>query len=264
MSKNIYTCNICEKQYKSSQALNGHKRAHSNCKQPIYLCCSILTKQVIRASGLLVHEEAYTKKLKYCPVCNKEHTNKKYCSSKCSAIEENNSRKKRGWDNPAKYTIRKNKAPDKIISSRVWFVCCHKCGKLHTARSLHKKYCDTCRITFKKKYKLLCAFSLNNHNHSILFDSKLIRKYGWYSPHSSKTPNPLGVTWDHLYPLHMGYEHGISPNIMKHPANAELVPCKENMRRYHHEKNMITLKELQQRIKHWDSGNHDLPKFYNE
>jgi hypothetical protein len=45
---------------------------------------------------------------------------------------------------------------------------------------------------------------------------------------------------------------------MSHPANAELVPHRENLRRYREEKQMISYAELLDRIKRWESGDYDL------
>jgi len=65
--------------------------------------------------------------------------------------------------------------------------------------------------------------------------------------------NNTGVSWDHLYPIHMGYKKNIPIDIMTHPANAELVPHKENYRRYIQCKAMITLEELYERFELWNN-----------
>lgn len=49
---------------------------------------------------------------------------------------------------------------------------------------------------------------------------------------------------------------------MSHPANAELVPHRENLRRYHEQRSMITLEELYERIERWENGDRDLEYWY--
>jgi hypothetical protein len=46
-----------------------------------------------------------------------------------------------------------------------------------------------------------------------------------------------------------GFEMGIDPEIIKHPANCKLVLHKENQSKHRH--SSITLEELKERIKHW-------------
>lgn len=74
----------------------------------------------------------------------------------------------------------------------------------------------------------------------------------------------MGVTWDHLYSIHLGFINDVPPKIMRHPANAELVPFAEILKRYRQNKATITLDKLFHRIKLWDKGERNLTKYYTE
>ena len=105
----------------------------------------------------------------------------------------------------------------------------------------------------------MCKFNLNKTDHPSLFDSSLINAYGWYNPTNRPgITNLTGVSWDHLYKLSDGYANSIPPEIMSHPANAELVPWKINKDR---KQSQISIETLYARIKLWDSGQHNLPRY---
>ena len=93
-----------------------------------------------------------------------------------------------------------------------------------------------------------------------LFDQKLIQEFGMYQPSNSKFPNLNGLVFDHLYRVYDGFLNNIDPLIIKHPANAELIPQPLNKERM--PKSTITIEELYERIRLWDSGNRNLKKYY--
>lgn len=170
----------------------------------------------------------------------------KFCNSSCAA----------SWNN--KNPHRKRGPTPKIINH------CKKCYNFFSKDGM-KSLCQTCRQTTpqygykaptsphtlsKQNYRSRCRFKLNKRDHAILFDADLIKAHGWYSP-TNKGNNLNGVSWDHLFPIWKGYEMGIPPNVMSHPANAELVQHHENIRRYAQKEVRISYEELVDRIDKW-------------
>lgn len=94
MSEDIYKCKICDRQFPTSQGLNGHKRSHTKWKPFYPKCCSILTRKEIRADMLDQHEKKFIAKIKTCPNCGKLHIKPKFCSQSCSAAFNNKYRDK--------------------------------------------------------------------------------------------------------------------------------------------------------------------------
>jgi hypothetical protein len=215
-----------------------------------------------------------THKINNCKCCGETiHTklfdNKRFCNRSCAATYTNT---KRGPLNDAT----KRKISESMNAfyyetgvkdypySNVYFVTCGCCEKIFFTKSHNRRYCSDCIFTRRKRYKLVCKFSISHKDYPELFNGHLIKKYGWYQPASTNKSNPDGVTWDHLYPLHLGFKNKVPVEVMKHPANAEMVPYQENIRRYKDHRLMITLDELYRRIELWDNGRRDLPYFYKE
>lgn len=193
--------------------------------------------------------EAYNKKPTTCKTCKTpieyERRHNKFCGSSCAAKHTNATRK------PCKTGPAKSVFP----FSKVTFDDCPTCGKTFR-KTKGAKYCSSvCNTVIYEKvrnYRNACRFKLNKRDHPELFDGDLISEYGWYQPASKDKPNLNGVVWDHLYPLHEGYKNKVPPEIMSHPANAELVPQQENLRRYHKDKSQITYEQLLERIEKWE------------
>lgn len=55
---------------------------------------------------------------------------------------------------------------------------------------------------------------------------------------------------DHLYTVSDGFKNKVDPNIIKHPANCELILHTDNQKK--NVKSKITLDELLKRIESWD------------
>ena len=184
----------------------------------------------------------------------------------------------RPHSNPGRYKNQVNNLKHHAKPRTVLYRRCRKCCNFFTReRGLTIDVCSICkehiiktRETIREKhpkqsYRDACAFNgkLNKVDHPELFNVELIKKYGWYSP-SNKRNNLHGVSWDHLFPVWKGYELGIDPKIISHPANAELVPHDTNMGRYGKQNQTITLEELYERINLWNNGNKNLPTFHKE
>lgn len=122
--------------------------------------------------------------------------------------------------------------------------------------SNNRKFCTSkCWVNYTEKnkesfllYRQRCNFDFNFEDYPNKFDFMLVEQYGWYSP-SNKGNNLNGVSKDHMVSVRTGFELGIDPSIIKHPANCKLMLHRENQSK--REKSSITVNELLERIKHW-------------
>jgi len=101
-----------------------------------------------------------------------------------------------------------------------------------------------------KKYKIECQFRFVIKNYPNEFDFALVQKHGWYSPKNhGDTPN--GVSRDHIMSVKWGFDNGIDPKYIRHPANCQLLIHNDNVRKG--KKESITLDILLENIKVWNS-----------
>lgn len=226
-----------------------------------------------RAEGERQHEKyksLYYENPKFCKHCGKlipyEKKENNFCNRSCACTFNNLKSPRR----KKQETILKRgeKIPHPSLNyCKVTFRQCPTCNNHFLVRGARRKYCSgICNPNNQNisRYRILCAFSLNKKDHPELFDGKLITEYGWYQPtNRGKNTNLTGVTWDHLFKITDGFKMKIDPKIMSHPANAELVPWKENYNR-NSNGSLITFQELLERIELWNSGDKNLPKFYSE
>lgn len=128
---------------------------------------------------------------------------------------------------------------------------CKGCNNLF--KRSNKVFCSNeCRIQFRRKdmtefkiYKAETNFNFNLSDYPDEFDFTLIEKYGWYSP-SNKKNNLGGVSRDHMLSVKEGFELGIDPKLLAHPANCKLMIHNDNVSK--NKKSSITLEELLERI----------------
>ena len=134
---------------------------------------------------------------------------------------------------------------------------CLNCNKeMHCLPSDKRKYCSSiCWAISSEKnkeifgiYRQKCAFNFNPEDYPEKFDLDLIKKYGRYSP-SNKGNNLEGISKDHMVSVREGFEKNIDSSIISHPANCELLPHKQNQRKY--KNSSITIEELFEKIKNW-------------
>jgi hypothetical protein len=228
----------------------------------------------------------YNQNPKKCLCCgiiiDYDNKRKDFCNHSCSATYTNKKRIENGWtlsdvskqqigltvSKKLKIYFQQNprtksptyKAPKEYPTTNIKYKQCEKCNIIFISPASRSScYCTKCRYENKTFYRKSCRFSLSSKKHSELFDFEMIKNYGWYRPHSAMNPNPTGVTWDHLYQIQEGYKNNISFELIKHPANAEMVPYKENFNR--RISSTITLNELFLRIVLWEFGNHTLPRY---
>ncbi len=76
-------------------------------------------------------------------------------------------------------------------------------------------------------YSEQCAFKFNVYDYPDYFDIELLNRYGWYSP-SNKNNNLNGVSRDHCISVKWGFDNGIDPKLISHPANCRLVRHTDN------------------------------------
>lgn len=141
---------------------------------------------------------------------------------------------------------------------------CKECGKpLDLSKGIHRRYCsieckrnhlnhiitDEFRGTYTQ-YRRACSFKFNLADYPNEFDFNLINQYGWYSP-KNKKDNPNGVTRDHMYSVREGLANNVSPWLLAHPANCKLMLHLDNLAKW--KKSSITLDELKERIRVWES-----------
>jgi hypothetical protein len=200
---------------------------------------------------------------KLCANCQKFLTysqyrsNYKFCSRSCGAMIANAMRDQSVYQKQVDtlrvrieqneyQTIKKVHWP----TSRVSFGVCAVCQTAFRARG-NTKYCSSlCKAKGGiKPYRRACKFKISKTTYPELFDTALLEKHGWYRAANHPLGyNPRGATWDHLFRIEDGFRAGVDPDIMSHPANAEMISWEDNFAR---KNSKLTLDELMQRIDAW-------------
>jgi hypothetical protein len=201
----------------------------------------------------LSKSEEYDKNPKYCKCCiNKisyEKRRNKFCNSSCQATFTNKIRVLS--DNVREEANHKRR--EKLIKNT--YVKCKSCQGDFLKKS-KKLFCsDDCRKNFKRKdmdefqkYKRDCVFKFNLSDYYKEFNFKLIEEFGWYKP-ANRGNNLDGVSRDHIYSIRDGFDNGIEPKLIAHPANCKLILQKQNSSK--HKRSDITIEELENRIRNW-------------
>lgn len=184
----------------------------------------------------------------------------KYCNNSCKAKFTNNNKDYSLFaykikEGVHKYLIDNNiKEKGKIGKCEV---ICKRCENIFIANRYDVKFCSSdCRTSYRRKdmdafkiYKSDTNFKFNLADYPDEFDFSLIEKYGWYSP-TNKKNNLSGVSRDHMLSVREGFDQGIDPKLLAHPANCELMIHNDNVSK--HKSSSITLDELLQRIEIFD------------
>ena len=119
--------------------------------------------------------------------------------------------------------------------------CSRKCG-----RTLRFKNIDSSSL---KYYRARCGFKFAINEFPDEFNFDLIRINGWYSA-KNRGNNLSGISRDHMVSIRYGFDNNISPEIISHPANCQLVIHNENSKK--HSKCSISLEELLNKIELWN------------
>jgi Uncharacterized protein containing a Zn-ribbon (DUF2116) len=218
--------------------------------------------------SLKCSKEYRKSKPKYCIVCGEEISpnNKKFCSKSCSAKYNNKNRKgeKRNLSDVGLYNLRIsakiNLKNDIYYNMKIYNIKpkkCKQCNKIIPYNKKRNIFCDiNCRKEYGRinmsqyqKYYQDCKFDFSLNKYPNEFDFTLIEKYGWYSP-INKNNNIDGVSRDHIYSIKEGYDNNISPEIIKHPANCQLLKHSNNISK--NKKSDIIINDLKNKIMYWD------------
>ena len=210
-------------------------------------------------------EKEYLKNVKRCKFCNKDipyndGRENDYCNRSCFA-SHNNSLREVTWSGKIKKSIHKYLIDNNIKESGkigVYDLTCKGCGQSFQMKRNDIRYCSNeCLKQYRrrdmdeyKKYKQDTIFKFSLNDYPGYFEFELIEKYGWYSP-SNKKNNLNGVSRDHMISLKEGFELGIDPFLLAHPANCKLMIHNKNISK--NKKSSITLEELLERIDIFES-----------
>jgi hypothetical protein len=136
---------------------------------------------------------------------------------------------------------------------------CPACSKeFKTIKSANRQYCSaTCYRTSRLKidkdslkyYRSLCQFKFNLADYPDEFDFSLVESHGWYAA-KNRGDNLGGVSRDHIVSAKHGFENGVDPAIIAHPANCRLLPHSANVSKG--TDCGISLEDLLIRIQNWN------------
>lgn len=229
------------------------------------------------------------KEIRLCLQCNKETTNPKFCSQSCSASYTNGSRSYKNINDKLlpcmscyslclvdrrtsffkcnvcksqenltkrRYIINTFKVAGKY--SKIYFRTCKLTGTLFITTNPRKCINPSLKNTIDN-YRRSCQFrfGITSYKEWFSYASILIKQHGWYSTPGSRKgiKNINGCSRDHMFSITEGFQQNISPEIIKHPANCEIKPHKENQSK--NTKSSITIEDLYRRID-------DFNKIYGE
>ena len=100
-----------------------------------------------------------------------------------------------------------------------------------------------------KIYRILCSFRFSLTEFPEEFDFQSLKKCGMYSA-SNHGNNLNGVSRDHMFSVYDGFKQNVSPLLISHPANCQLILQRKNASK--RTNSVITLDELKQRITKWE------------
>jgi len=204
--------------------------------------------------------------------CSKEDCGKKipyekrkntHCNHSCSASHNNTLRDKydrKSLTGIALENIRfgnRRKVLDNIIEYELNPKKCLNCQSELIYIHRDRKYCNKkCQTEYVRdnmdeflKYKADTKFTFGLSDYPDNFDFDLIKEHGWYSPSNSINPNIGGVSRDHMLSVRDGFNKGVDPKLLAHPANCKLMIHSENISK--HKNSSITEGELIQKIEQW-------------
>ena len=127
----------------------------------------------------------------------------------------------------------------------------------HTIFSSKQKYCSsTCRRADQKStdayvaYYNECKFKFHVYHFPEEFDLSLLEQHGWYKA-KNNGDNLKGVSRDHKISVKHGWKNDIPSDVIRHPANCELMLHSDNSSKS--DGCSIDLEEFLKEIKIWNA-----------
>lgn len=194
--------------------------------------------------------------------CYSKWGDKKFCSRKCSHSRViTKEHRKKLLDTIGKKTTIKNQFGEHTRRihwdyageyTRIYLCTCKYSGKKWYSTTVKTVHPDLSRSRSEYAYSCQFKFGISSFPSWFTDASELINKYGWYSTPGSRKgiKNTNGISRDHLYSVTDGWTNNIPPDIIRHPANCELVQHTENQSKYYTSK--ITIEQLYQRIEQFN------------
>ena len=196
-----------------------------------------------------------------CPRCQElfeNNTNRTYCSRSCANSREyTDARRKKLLDTISKKTTIKNQFgdhPRQVVwdytesYTKIYLCTCKYSGKKWYSPTVKTVHPDLARTRSEYGYSCRFQFGISSYPEWFVDATELINQYGWYSTPGSRNgiTNVNGISRDHLYSISDGWKNNIPAHVIRHPANCELMPHKQNQSK--HRKSKITIEELYERI----------------
>ena len=210
------------------------------------------------------YREAYVPKQCKNPECKKEISYEKkrndYCNHSCAASHTNKKRKKIKRSKDAIENIREGAKKYYRKKNKKYFDNPNKCKNCNKPLPYNKRrniYCNKkCQHEWNSNnldeywsYRRKCKFNFSLNDFPDEFNFQLIEEHGWYKP-KNRGDNVNGITRDHMYSVKRGFDEGIDPKIISHPANCKLMLHRKNISKGSN--CSITLIELLEKIEYWN------------
>lgn len=198
--------------------------------------------------------EANPKKCIHCgKVLSYKYRRNTFCNNSCKASHtyKGRDRSKNIFSAVGIANILASNAKRKLSISDVFCLYCN--NKLNRDNAF---FCDrSCQKNYNRIgldafiiYKADAAFRFSIKDYPDAFDFSLIEKHGWYKP-SNRGDNVAGVSRDHMLSVKQGFQLGVDPILIAHPANCKLMVHSDNISK--NKKSSITLDDLLNRIQYW-------------
>jgi hypothetical protein len=142
---------------------------------------------------------------------------------------------------------RKQKVSKHCVACNKQLICNPSDKRKYCSRQCWINDIEQNRTSFAS-YSKRCKFDFNVYEYPSKFNLQLIEEFGWYSA-TNRGGNLDGISRDHMLSVRYGFDMGIDPALIKHPANCELMRQAKNAKK--RASSSITLKELLERIKNW-------------
>lgn len=251
-------CEICGKVFENNRSFSNHVRwqhkeqkfSEEGFEKLKHFVPRITKKVVCKKCGIefeVTNTEANFKR-------KESKSSAWFCSRTCANSRDQTKEETR---TKKRETFKKH-FPGRV---RVFTNVCEECLKTFVSKTRGRRFCSSrCAGLHRtlpddpstmKGYRKLCQFKFALNEYPSEFDFNLIKKYGWYKA-SNHGGDGSGVSRDHKISIRWGFDHHVPPEIMRHPANCELLLHEDNL----HTKGIkcsITLEELKKDIEDWNT-----------